>query len=300
MQECLPEELRGPSTTITRIAAGLSGAGVYRVEAGGCAYVLKISGGDEASVRDFSGADEWTERVAIRRRAAEAGLTPRVVHVDEAHHAVVSELVEDRSFVAWYFGARGAAIAELGRTLRHVHALPLPAVRAIDPRSILAQGAPGPAFVGDALRRVLAGEPPPAGEIVLSHNDVNPSNLIYDGTRVLLLDWDVAGPNDRYYDLAAIAVFLRMDDATCGELIAAYDAPVAELPARFIYDRRLVAVLCGVMGLRMGAPPADATLETTPSLGEFYGRMRTGAVSLATPEGRAQFGLALIKESLAW
>ena len=43
LEACLPAELRGPATTITRIAAGLSGAGVYRVEAGGQAYVLKVS-----------------------------------------------------------------------------------------------------------------------------------------------------------------------------------------------------------------------------------------------------------------
>ena len=31
LEACLPTDLRGPSTTITRVAAGLSGAGVYRI-----------------------------------------------------------------------------------------------------------------------------------------------------------------------------------------------------------------------------------------------------------------------------
>ena len=30
LEDCLPAELRSPTTTITRIAAGLSGAGVFR------------------------------------------------------------------------------------------------------------------------------------------------------------------------------------------------------------------------------------------------------------------------------
>jgi hypothetical protein len=34
LQQCLPESLREPSTVITRIPAGMSGAGVNRVEAG--------------------------------------------------------------------------------------------------------------------------------------------------------------------------------------------------------------------------------------------------------------------------
>jgi hypothetical protein len=43
LDACLPEHLRAPSTTIARITRGLSNAGVYRVEAGGKAYVLKVT-----------------------------------------------------------------------------------------------------------------------------------------------------------------------------------------------------------------------------------------------------------------
>lgn len=44
LEACLPAGLRGPTTKIAKIAAGLSGAGVYRVDAGGRGYVLKIAG----------------------------------------------------------------------------------------------------------------------------------------------------------------------------------------------------------------------------------------------------------------
>ena len=43
LEDCLPTELRGPATSITRIAAGLSGAGVYRVDAAGQMFVLKTA-----------------------------------------------------------------------------------------------------------------------------------------------------------------------------------------------------------------------------------------------------------------
>ena len=94
--------------------------------------------------------------------------------------------------------------------------------------------------------------PPASARRSSSHNDVNPTNLVYDGEKLLLLDWETAGPNDPFYDLAAIAVFLRMDEGTCLRLLAAYDGePVAELPARFAYNRRLVAVLCGTAFLHL-------------------------------------------------
>jgi hypothetical protein len=109
LDACLPEELRGPGTTITPIAMGLSGAGVYRVERADQVFVLKIS-----DWREFPTA--WQRKRHMRQLAAEAGLAPRVV-----------------------------------------------------------------------------------------------------GENLLLLDWDTAAPNDPYYDLAALSVFLRMDEATCEE-----------------------------------------------------------------------------------
>jgi aminoglycoside phosphotransferase (APT) family kinase protein len=310
LEACLPAELRGSTTTITRIAAGLSGAGVYRVEAAGQAFVLKIAGEDEP----LAG---WSRKLHIQHLAAHAGLAPRVIHVDEARRAVLSAFVVDRSLPAFYADprTREAALAQLGRTVRRVHELPLPPeADTRDPLELLAAIWSGPlanvalpAFVGDAVRRVLT-EKPPAHEraLVLSHNDVNPTNLIYDGENLLLLDWETAGPNDPFYDLAAISVFLRMDEGTCQRLLAAYDsAPVARLPARFVYSRRLVAVLCGAAFLHLAYQSGhadttgEATLDATPSFGAFYQRMRSGALSVATGEGQWWFGLALVKASVA-
>src|SRR5215212_2586627 len=95
LEACLPVDLREPSTTITRIAAGLSGAGVYRVEAAGQAFVLKIS--DEGE--PLAG---WRRKLHIQQLAANAGLAPRIVHVDEARRAIMSAFVVDRSFPALF------------------------------------------------------------------------------------------------------------------------------------------------------------------------------------------------------
>jgi aminoglycoside phosphotransferase (APT) family kinase protein len=140
----------------------------------------------------------------------------------------------------------------------------------------------------------------------LSHNDVNPSNLVYDGARILLLDWEVAGRNDPYYDLAAIAIFMRMDAETCRRLIELHDdGPVAVLPPRFIYIRRLVATLMGSMFMLLpgddvrGLITGNETPDSVRSLAEFYQAMRSGELSLATSEGKVAFALALIKESTA-
>jgi hypothetical protein len=313
LEDCLPSDLRGPATTITPVAAGLSGAGVYRVEHDGRAFALKVTGiGEDAG--------DWRRALEIQRRAADAGLAPGIVHVDEARRAVVTVFVTDRSFPELYLdpGTRAAALTLLGRTVRRIHALPLPGEAGVrDPRAFLAQlsagvRAPGfvlPAFADAAIDRVLTEAPPPArGAPVLGHNDLNPTNFIYDGERLLVLDWAAAGPIDAFYDLAVLAVFLRMDEATCLSLLAAYDgaaAPAAALPDGFTYHRRLAAALAGTMQLfiarQMKHPGASGgeTLETALSLAEFYQRMRAGELKVGTPDGQWAFGLALLKESLS-
>lgn len=305
LAESLPVHLRTSSTKIERIAQGMSGAGVYRVEAAGKTYVLKVSPKDHV--------DEFRRKLEIRHLVAQAGVAPRVVYSDEHKRAVLSEFIVDKGFVAlwWDPNKRASAIDKLGKTLRAVHDVMAPATTTEnDPRGLLTMmwsGLAGftlPDFVGEAVRDILAKEVPESDRPdVLSHNDVNPTNLAYDGARLVLLDWDTAGRNEPLYDLAAIAMFMRMDDATCKQLIAAHDGkPCSELPARFVYDRQLVGVLCGVGMLRTarqaGHAGADGEPASTPSLAEFYQKLRTGAVNVGTPDGQWAFGLALVKASL--
>jgi thiamine kinase-like enzyme len=308
LKTCLPARLQSPTTTLTRIAAGLSGASVYKVEADGQTFVLKIASEDEPLA-------DWRHRRHIQEVAANAGLAPRLVHADEARRALLSEFVVDRSFPAYYGDPRTHEIAlvHLAQTLRRVHALPLsPQAPLKDPRQLLASLWSGPLvdfvlpiFVGDTLRRVLDEAPPPAERAsVLSHNDVNPTNLVYDGARLLLLDWDTAGRNDPFYDLATISVFLRMDDSVCLRLLAAYDGAASVcLPAGLAFNRRVVAALCGAVFLHLarrgGQPGAAGTelFDATPSLGEVYQRMRAGSLDITSAEGKWWLGLALVKVS---
>jgi aminoglycoside phosphotransferase (APT) family kinase protein len=309
LEELLPLDLRGPATTITRIAAGLSGAGVHRVEAAGRSYVLKVAGEGEDPA-------DWQRALHAQKLAAEAGLTPRVVHADEQRRAVVTDFVADRSFMTFYRDPRTheAALAQLGRTVRRIHALPLPpGALPRDPREIVAMvrdrflaGFAIPGFVSDAIARVLAEDPPGAAPVVLGHNDLNPSNLVYDGEAILVLDWAVAAPVEAFYDLAVVSLFLRMDEATSLRLLSAYEERTLDaLPARFRHMRRVAGALAGSFSLHLarqmkhpGATGAE-TMESALPLLEFYQQMRAGALKLGSAEGQWTFGLALVKESFA-
>jgi len=300
-EECLPESLRG--ATVSRISRGLSGAGVYRVEANGQRYVLKISA-------ETDPLETWRSRLAFQQLAADAGVAARVVHHDEARRAVVSEYVADRGFSAFFSNpkTREAALQKLGQLIARVHALPLPAGAAWkDPRESFTPvwASLGdfalPTFAREAIDRVLAEEPPPRERaLVLSHNDPNPSNIVFDGERLLLLDWDSAGPSDPFFDLAALAMFLRMDDATTSVLIAAHDGtgPTA-VPVYFKYARRLLAAVCGIMAFqiarRMGHAGGEVSAESAPTLADVYGGIGAGTLSMGSPQGLWAFALGLVR-----
>ena len=296
-EDCLPADLRGAK--VTPLRGGASGAAVYRVDAEAGAYVLKLHHGP---------LEEWPGKLAISRAAAAAGVAPAIVHVDEARHAIVSALLVDRGFAPLYFDTnkRADALDAVGALLRRVHDIPAPPAAPVRAARAMLESlrpdlATAPGFVGEAIDRALAADVPADRAPTLCHNDANPSNMIFDGERLFLLDWDTAGVHDPLYDLATVAMFLRMDEPTCLGLLAAHDGrPSSSLPARFVAQRRIVGALCGAVLLRMtGAVAGPESAKSALGLGDVYARLRAGSLSIGSPDGMRMFALALIKESLA-
>lgn len=301
LQACLPASLQ--SARVERVKAGLSGAGVYEVQSEGERFILKVARPDEDE-------QDWLHRVQVLRQVGAAGLAPAVVHVDRARRAVLSEFVQDRSFMRFYVEQTGEALTLLGEALRRLHALPVDSAypRSREPRRVLhslwsgaLQGFAVPDWVRQTVEAVGREDPPHELTAVLSHNDVNPTNLVYDGRRVLILDWDTAGANDRYYDPASFAVFTQMDDAECLQLLSAYEGTTMDLlPTGFDWNRRLVATLAGSIFLRLARESGhsgDSQQERT-SLQAFYGDLQSGRVTIAEPTGQWRFGIGLLSSAL--
>lgn len=300
LKTLLPERFRDRDVSFTRMSVGMSGASVWRVHVEGEPFILKVA--DPALP-----AERWSANLQVLQSAAAAGVAPRIIHVDAEGRAVLSAFIEDRSFFSLFRDedSRDAALAMLGHTLRRVHDLPSPPeVRFHDPVAFLADvwsqvsGWELPPFVPETVARVLAETAPSSGRpCVVSHNDVNPTNLVYDGQSLLLLDWDAAGLNDPLYDLAAVAVFLRFDEDACRKLISAHDgSSIDTLPEAFLYFRRFIAALCGTAMLQVSQTPTSSQAEAIP-LGDLYAQLRSGEVDVRTPAGQRTFALALLRAS---
>lgn len=58
-------------------------------------------------------------------------------------------------------------------------------------------------------------------EYVLCHNDLNPKNIFFSND-IKLIDWEYAGMNDRYFDLACICVEFGLDEKMQKTFLDAY------------------------------------------------------------------------------
>ena len=294
----------GEVKAITPIRMGLSGAGVYAVTSERGDYVLRLQG---AGAND----DFWAQHMRILRRAAERGVAPPIVHVNEDERAVISMRVAGVPLPAALGdpSQRDRAIADVVTRLRSLHE--------IDPTDIEERDGVGFARGMWEAQRRRAGFPPWAAEMslafdniaallardprrVVSHNDVNPGNVLWDGNRAWLVDWEVAGLWHPYYDLAAFVTFLAMDAERAYGLLALQETSPVNAAARemFAAMRQLVALAVGSIFLSMVPDLSLISAPTradAPTQAECGAAMRRGELDLQTAMGRARFGLAFIR-----
>ncbi len=173
----------------------------------------------------------WHE-LAVARAAHAAGLSPEIEHAESG--VVVMRFVDGRSLTPADIAepARLPALADLLRRCHHdlPRHLVGPAL-AFWPfqvaRSYLATLRAGPTPWRDRLAsfetlndRLEDGlQPMP---FVFAHNDLLAANLIDDGRRLWLIDWDYAGFGSPLFDLANLASNNGLDAAAQDALLEAY------------------------------------------------------------------------------
>jgi Ser/Thr protein kinase RdoA (MazF antagonist) len=304
----LPEASVGVVERLEPIRVGLSGAAVFSVTATRGQYVLRVQG-SESDDRYFA------QQVKLLRRVAKAGIAPAVVHVDQRARAVVWPFVAGPPLDAALAdpAQRARVLASAVDALRALHALepselpdgdPLPYAweiwNQVRPRPGVPPWAEAVPTRLHAIAATLSGD----ARRGVSHNDLNPGNLLWDGARVWLIDWEAAGLGHPYYDLATLALFLRLEEDAALQLVARHDGvpPDERSLASFRALRQLAGVLCGLTFLSLvddlNVFPAP-TPKDAPTLGECFAGLRTGQLDLQSPRGQASIGFALLASGLA-
>jgi aminoglycoside phosphotransferase (APT) family kinase protein len=300
-----PAALFGDVRELVRISVGLSGASSYAVTTSRGSFVLRVQGENRAT---------WRRAVTMQRVAAEHGISPAVQLVDEAHAASVSVKVEGVPLGAALAqpAVRPAAIADLVQRVAALHAIPASAVPdfVVDAPSLAEDiwreqvRRPGfPAWAASfgerlsATTAVLARDP----RRVVSHGDLHPANVLWDGARTWLLDWERAGLAHPYADLATLTMFMNLPAAAALALLATQERATLDDRAQQLFRaaRERVRIVYDAVFLRLvpdltAAPIAGR--EETPTLAQCYERMRAGSLSSSTAEGQALIGAALLQQ----
>lgn len=182
----------------------------YLVRTAAGRFVVRFSPEPDA----WLAADRSVERV-LHGVAATAGLAPAIVHADPADRWLITEFVAGTPWDDANF-ARRECLAELGDTLRMLHAIAPPEEGRFDLLLALGQyahrleqaGALGPSDfpAADYLEQaVVAWRLSGASDrpVAVLHHDLHGSNLIETlSGRLVLIDWECAVVNDPLLDLA--------------------------------------------------------------------------------------------------
>lgn len=267
------------------IVTGAS-ASIHRIEVGGRRWILRLESSLRDEIRDPRRA------YACMRAAAKAGLAPPVLYDDAEAGVAIMGFVESRPLDS-YPGGPGALARALGTLAARLQATELFPPVADYPSLVgglldrlqatgLYRGLLGPHC--DAFERLRAAYPWDTSSLVSSHNDSHPGNILFDGERLWLIDWETAFRNDPAVDLALMTMYRAGTPDLQEALLTAWRGRPsdAELRARVFLMRQFVKLFHGcATGLYVleRQPDFAETDMTAPSPAEYSAAFRDGRLT---------------------
>lgn len=285
------------------LGGGLSGARIHKIRVGGVPYLLRVEAERDA-FRDPARA------YACMRIAAQAFLAPRVRYADAGDGVAIMDFIDEKSLTFDFRGSREDLIVEAAHTVRALHAGPAfpPLVDYLDgmdaliaifrERGLFAAGATEKVFeLYGRLRACYRTDP---ADLVASHNDLNPRNILFDGQRLWLVDWESAFQADRYVDIACIANLFAQTDTEEDLLLRTYHGQAGEIARARLYLMRQVNHLFYAVGLSNSVAEAGAPIGSLdgPGLAQLHAGVTLGEVDLASASARLDYARARLAAAL--
>jgi aminoglycoside phosphotransferase (APT) family kinase protein len=281
---------------IVQLTKGLSGALVFKITVNGTHYLLRIVISETRDKPEY-----YFDCLSA---AANAGLAPAIHYLNVEDKVSITDYIEDR-----YFPVDEARI-KMADTLRVLHALPkfscrLNYIEASDMflQKFLSSGIMRGSEIQDVLalyariKNVYPRNDP--HNLVSCHNDVKRDNIIYDGLRPWLVDWEAARLNDRYVDLAAIANFVIKDEKDETDFLKRYFGEASDEynQARFFLMSQIVHMFCFTLCAVPGSGGKSINIKmNTLGFNEFHDRLWNGEINLGNNDEKLHYGLVHLKK----
>jgi hypothetical protein len=271
------------------LKGGISGAHILLFDVGNRSCVLRIE-------PDSITLDDRQRHYDCMSEASTVGAAPFVHYADAASGVAIIDYIRGRRFSEHPSGAEAITKA-LGALLARVQETPLfPAIDYLDLIDRLLGIVKDSEFLAPGLvrryaegfARIRNGLPWNPASFVSCHNDPNPRNILFDGERAWLVDWELAFRNDPLVDVAIVLTNLPeipgVDDALFEATFGfKLNAPVRarlgviRLLARLFYGCIVVAGLGGKV-----QPDAYRDIDLSPA--QFQRAIADGRLGSGTPE----------------
>jgi hypothetical protein len=269
----------------------------FRIIVRGSAYLLRIN----------TRPGDMTRHFTCMQAAADAGLAPRVRYASTEDRISITDFVEAVPLAA------PDALVRIPAALRTLHALPpFPGAPFNTTCTFLLNK--GPALDG-FLQKFRASSILPENEteellaryqqvaavysrldsdLAPGHNDLfKPDNMLFDGSRLWLVDWEAAFQNDRYADLAVVANMIVTNESEERIYLQEYfgEPPDEYQRARFYLIRQLAHMFYAMAFLTLGSSgkPIDRS-EPVPAYSDFQRRFWAREVTLADNQAKTVYG----------
>ena len=282
---------------IQQLTKGLSGALVFKITVQGIPYLLRIITRSETR-------DKPEYYFECLRAAANADLAPAIHYLNIEDKISITDYIEDHHFPV------SEARIKMADMLRDLHELPKFAYQlnffgASDiflqkflDSDIVPKNATKDLFELYARIGTVYPRKDP-DNLVSCHNDVKRDNIIFDGVRPWLVDWEAARLNDRYLDLAAIANFVVKNDNDETDFLKRYFGETFDeyKQARFFLMSQIVHMFCFTLCAIPGSAGRSIDINTsTLSFHAFHDRLWNCEISLADNDQILHYALVHMKE----
>jgi thiamine kinase-like enzyme len=293
-------------TDISLLAGGLSASAVYKIVVNNQPYVLKLN----SSIQTINDASFTCMEIA-----ANAGIAPKVHYLNIAEGISITGFINAVPMATVFITAE-SKLQELAKTIKSIHALPLftkensllDTVDGLINQFKASRMLTGPVFdeCFKYYKLIKNYYPWDDADRVSSHNDLNPNNMVCDGEKVWIIDWDAAFKNDRYVDLAIIANFYVSNDAHEQLFLQTYfgDSLSDYNKARFFLMRQICRLVYAMLMFKLADTSNPMGMGHNPvmqgiGLDVVKQQLQAGKVNLGSYEGQLLFGKALINEAFA-
>jgi aminoglycoside phosphotransferase (APT) family kinase protein len=297
-----------PIEAVAPVSGGTTAARLFRIDAGGRHYLLRMEGPVSPlqllRIEGPASTLQNPHQYIPLRIAAEAGIAPRLYYADEGSRIAVMDFVSRRP-LGTYAGGLSALTKALGELLARLHATPAfphlvryPEIVARLWSHVCRSGLFAPGVLdrySEHFEHIRAAYIWNDANSLSSHNDSIPANVLYDGNRLWMIDWESAYRNDPLVDIAimsdSVARSPELEDTLLRSCLGR--APDAAVRERLRLVRALnrlyyASVLLSASATAPRTAPDTGTEAPTPE--EFKAAIRSGRLKARTPAARHVLG----------